>query len=60
MTQGDFERVRSLIHRYAGITLSEGKRAMVESALDRAGFHIDRRLEHRTNDASWWGLLASR
>ena len=40
--------------------ISEGKRAMVESALDRAGFHIDRRLEHRTNDASWWGLLASR
>lgn len=35
MTQGDFERVRSLIHRHAGITLSEGKRAMVYSRLSR-------------------------
>ena len=40
--------------------ISEGKRAMVESALDLAGFRIDRRLEHRTKDASWWGMLASR
>ena len=35
MTPGDFERVRSLIHRHAGITLSEGKRAMVYSRLSR-------------------------
>ena len=35
MTAGDFERVRSLIHRYAGITLGEGKRAMVYSRLSR-------------------------
>ena len=40
--------------------ISDGKRAMVESALDRAGFRLDRRLEHQTTDASWWGLLASR
>ena len=38
MTQGDFERVRSLIHRHAGITLSEGKRAMVYSRLSRRHF----------------------
>ncbi len=33
--QGDFERVRSLIHARAGISLHEGKQAMVYSRLSR-------------------------
>jgi chemotaxis protein methyltransferase CheR len=35
MTAADFERVRELIYRHAGITLAEGKRAMVYSRLSR-------------------------
>ncbi len=35
MTHADFERVRSLILRYAGITLGAAKRAMVYSRLSR-------------------------
>lgn len=36
--------------------ISEGKLALVETALNTAGFTIDQRL----GNAPWWGLLASR
>ncbi|MGH8796230.1 MAG: CheR family methyltransferase [Caldimonas sp.] len=35
MTAADFEQVRTLIYKHAGITLSPGKRAMVYSRLSR-------------------------
>lgn len=35
MTAADFNKVRALIYEHAGITLSEGKRAMVYSRLSR-------------------------
>ena len=35
LTTADFERVRSMIHAHAGISLNEGKRSMVYSRLSR-------------------------
>jgi chemotaxis protein methyltransferase CheR len=35
LSQADFERVRALIHRHAGIALGPGKKAMVHSRLSR-------------------------
>lgn len=35
MTAGDFDRVRTMIYRFAGITLADSKRAMVYSRLSR-------------------------
>ncbi|MCW5632378.1 MAG: methyltransferase domain-containing protein [Rubrivivax sp.] len=35
MTRGDFDQVRRLIHRHAGIHLAEGKQAMVYGRLSR-------------------------
>ncbi len=58
----DFERVRSLIHRKAGISLHAGKQAMVYSRLSRRlrelGHHsvrdyLDRLEALRGNEAEW-------